>query len=74
MLHWITLELALPVSDLMTRELEMSPIDEGEKLTCTGSSFCWYKTTTQNICSILAENQKYTLNINSKNNNVIDRP
>jgi len=37
-----TLDFVFPVRDLMTRELEIRPMDEGEKLTWTGSSFCRY--------------------------------
>ena len=38
----VTLDFVFPARDLMTRELEMRPMDDGEKLTWTGSSFCQY--------------------------------
>ena len=40
----VTLDFVFPARDLMTRELEMRPMDDGEKLTWTGSSFCQYNT------------------------------
>ena len=38
----VTLDFVFPARDLMTRELEMRPMDDGEKLTWTGSSFYQY--------------------------------
>ena len=42
-LKFITFEFVLPARDLITRELEMRPMDDGVKLTWTGSSFCGQK-------------------------------
>lgn len=61
LLKFITFEFVFPARDLITRELEMRPMDDGVKLTWTGSSFCGQKKKKRKKLSRCTERQVNTI-------------